>query len=282
MESLLAQDYPHVEIIVRDDGSIDNTIELLREYVTTYTNVKVIFGENLGFTRSFLKLLELSDPTADYFAFCDHDDVWQPDKISKAIEFLSQRSPEIPALYCSRLAVVDENLKLLGYSDIPQKELSFPNALVQSSVRGCTIVLNQAARQLFREFPESAMGHDSWIYLVVSAFGTILYDEEPKILYRQHSNNVYGIRLGIVDLWKEKIRRFLNYDNSHRIVKNALEFRRIYGASLSDKHSRTLERFLESRKRFWARVSYALSCEVYRQSTSEHLILKVMLILNRL
>jgi len=281
MESLLKQDYPQVEIIVRDDGSSDSTVHLLREYATTCTNVKVFFGENLGFARSFLKLVELSSPTADYFAFCDQDDVWQPDKISRAVEFLSQCSPEIPALHSSRLAVVDENLKLLGYSDIPEKQLLFPNALVQNPVRGCTSVFNQAARQLFCEFPQQVSGHDWWIYLFVSAFGIVLYDQEPRILYRQHANNVHGISLGMIDRLKEKISRFINYDKSHAIMQQAQEFKRIYGSLLADKQRKTLEVFLQSRKGFWERLRYALFCDLYRQSTWDNIILKIVLLLNR-
>src|SRR3990170_7338184 len=209
MESLLGQDYPHMEILVRDDGSNDGTVELLREYAANHTNIKVVTGVNLGFARSFFKLLEISSPAADYIALCDQDDVWLRDKVSRAVEFLSRYPREIPALYYSRLAVVDENLKPLGYTKLPRKGLSFRNALVECPQGlGCTILLNQKARQLLRTFPTRVYTHDWWIYLVVSGFGNIIYDKESRILYRQHDSNVFGIPFGLIDRWRVKLHRF--------------------------------------------------------------------------
>ena len=285
MESLLGQDYPHMEILVRDDGSNDGTVELLREYAANHTNIKVVTGVNLGFARSFFKLLEISSPAADYIAFCDQDDVWLQDKVSRAVKFLRSYPPWTPALYFSRLTVVDENLRLLGYTKIPRKELSFRNALVEGPLGlGCTILLNQTARKLLHEFPSQAYTHDWWIYLVLSGFGTIIYDKESRILYRKHASNVFGISFGVIDKCKVKIQRFktgkLQYQN---VMDQAKEFMRIYGSSLPIEHKSILEHLLENRKRSWLdRLRYALSCEVYHQSTFEDLILKALIALNRL
>ncbi|HLE25953.1 MAG TPA: glycosyltransferase family 2 protein [Thermodesulfobacteriota bacterium] len=285
MESLLGQDYPHMEILVRDDGSNDGTVELLREYAANHTNIKVVTGVNLGFAKSFFKLIEISSPNAGYIALCDQDDVWLRDKVSRAVEFLSRYPREIPALYYSRLAVVDENLKPLGYTKLPRKGLSFCNALVEGPEgSGCTILFNQAALQLLRTFPTRVYTHDWWIYLVVSGFGNIIYDKESRILYRQHDSNVFGIPFGVLEKFRAKIHRFktgqLQYQNA---MDQAQEFMRIYGSSLPIEHKRTLEHLLENRKRFWLdRLRYALSCEVYHQSTFEHFILKALIALNRL
>src|SRR3989337_1997019 len=285
MEMLLGQDYAHMEILVRDDGSNDGTVELLREYAANHTNIKVVTGVNLGFAKSFFKLIEISSPNAGYIALCDQDDVWLRDKVSRAVEFLSRYPREIPALYYSRLAVVDENLKPLGYTKLPRKGLSFCNALVEGPEgSGCTILFNQAALQLLRTFPTRAYTHAWWIYLVVSGFGNIIYDKESRILYRQHDSNVFGIPFRVLEKFRAKIHRFktgqLQYQNA---MDQAQEFMRIYGSSLPIEHKRTLERLLENRKRFWwDRLRYALSCEVYHQSTFEDLILKALIALNRL
>ena len=283
MESLLAQDYPHIEILVRDDGSNDGTVDLLQQYAAANTNIKVVPSVNLGFVKSFFKLLELSSPTADYIALCDQDDVWLRDKVSRAVELLSRYPGEIPLLYCSRLAVVDENLKLLGYTDVPRKGLSFRNALVECPPGlGATILLNQKARQLLYDFPQEIYSHDWWIYLVLSCFGNIIYDEEPRILYRKHTSNVFGVYFGLIDRWKVKIYRFKT-GKFHLMLYQAMEFMRIYGSSLSEEYKSILERFIANRKRCWRdRILYALSCEIYHQSTLEHLILRVLIALNRL
>jgi glycosyltransferase involved in cell wall biosynthesis len=283
MESLLAQDYPHVSLLIRDDGSSDKTVSLLREYAQVDPKIVVVPGEHEGFIRSFFRLLDLSSPEADYVAFCDQDDVWHPDKISRATEFLSRCRPETPALYCSRLAVVDEHLNPLGLSGAPTRGLSFRNALVECPVAGCTVLLNQAARRLLmRKFPQHAYSHDWWMYLVVSAFGTMIYDDQARILYRNHPANVFGITLGAVDAWRVKFRRFLKTGRCQPVTRQAEEFRRIYGASLSDENRAILDRFLEGRQRFSDRLRYAFSCDVYRQSAGDDFILKGLIAFNRL
>lgn len=282
MESLLAQDSSDVGILVRDDGSSDSTIDLLRACAATHPNVEVVYGVHLGFIKSFFKLLELASPTADYLALCDQDDMWREDKVSRAVECLGQYPSEIPALYCSRLAVVDENLQPLKYSEIPRKGLSFRNALVENQAPGCTSLVNQAARRLLEQVPSACVSHDWWVYLVVSAFGTIVYDKESRILYRRHASNVFGIPTGSIDTWRVKIRRFLKNGKEKLIVKQAEEFRRIYGSTLPDEHRKVLERFLQKRKRFRDRLRYALSCDVYRQSMRDQYILKARIALDRL
>jgi hypothetical protein len=58
-------------------------------------------------------------------ALCDQDDVWKPGKISRAVALLNESAPECPTLYCSRLAIVENDLTTAGHSPIPRKELSF-------------------------------------------------------------------------------------------------------------------------------------------------------------
>src|SRR5690242_9732967 len=88
LDSVLAQDYPRLTILARDDSSQDGTLALLREYAARYPALTVLSGENRGAAQSFMQLLQWSSPAADYFAFCDQDDVWHSDKISRAVEWL--------------------------------------------------------------------------------------------------------------------------------------------------------------------------------------------------
>lgn len=282
IDSLLTQDFSDLEILVRDDGSSDGTIELLGDYERTCSRLRVLFGTHVGFIGSFFQLLEIASPTADYLALCDQDDVWLTDKISRAVAALNRCSREVPALYCSRLAVVDQNLRFLGYSPLPRRGLSFRNALVECQTPGCTIVLNQAGRRLLIPAPTACVSHDSWIYLVISAFGTIVYDETPRILYRKHATNAKGITLGRVETWKVKTREFVKTSGVKTVLRQAEEFRRLFGSSLSSEHSDVLDRFIESRRNPWSRIRYALSCDVYRQSRRDDYLLKAKIICDRL
>ena len=101
IDSLLSQTQTGVEILVRDDGSTDSTKAILDEYQDR-DRLSWYGGENLGPGLSFWKLLEDSGE-ADYYAFCDQDDVWDQDKVEIAVRTLEEAIPDInsiPALYC--------------------------------------------------------------------------------------------------------------------------------------------------------------------------------------
>lgn len=284
IESLLAQDHGDVKILVRDDGSSDGTIALLREFQATHPHMEVVYGANLGFAQSFLELVRLSSPTADYVAFCDQDDVWHAGKVSRASEMLKPTPQDTPALYSSSVTVTDEDLNALGQSRIPRKQLSFRNALVECPTPGPTMVMNQAARRLLLQgIPRNIYSHDWWTYLVVSAFGEIIFDDEPSLLYRQHSSNVFGTRVGFIRRLGFKVRRFWRTGKRQAVIKQAEEFYRLYAQAMSVDQRSTVERFVGStRKRCWGRLRYVCSCDVYRQSAFDNLVMRVLILLRRL
>jgi glycosyltransferase involved in cell wall biosynthesis len=283
LDSVLAQDFPGIEVLVRDDGSCDNTMAILQEYAAARPAMTIIPGEHIGIAKSFFHLLERSSPKALYLALCDQDDVWQKDKVSVAVEWLQRGSPEIPALYSSRVTITDEHLRVVRVSDMPRKGLSFRNALVESVVWGCTSVINQAARHLLlRGFPRHAWVHDGWIYLVLSAFGAVLFDAEARMLHRRHKTNASLIPLTSGRRWSVQLNQFLAVGGQRRVFKQAEEFKRIYGTALSTEHTRTLDRFLACQKNVWHRLHYALSGDVYHQSRLGHAMLRALIAMDRL
>ena len=245
--------------------------------------MQILQGKNLGVLSSFLKLLQLSSPDAEYVAFCDQDDVWEKDKISRAISILEKYCNELPVMYCSRVTLVDEKLKTIGFSQIPKRELAFSNALVQNIATGCTMVINNAAQQLVaKNLPSSAMIHDWWIYQVVSAFGKVIYDAESRILYRQHSANVIGEKSGLLAKWLRRAGRFLKHGGIPFVTLQAKEFSKIYGESLPLDKKIILDRFINERSTLMGRLRYAFRGETYRQARIDDLIFRVLIILNRI
>ena len=122
IESILNQDYTEVDLLIRDDGSTDETPHILERY-KILKNVQISQGHNVGVVKSFFKLLDASSLDAEYIAFCDQDDVWGKDKVSRAIGILKKHGDNTPVMYCSRVTLADENLKILGYSQIPKLEI---------------------------------------------------------------------------------------------------------------------------------------------------------------
>ena len=283
MESLLGQDYLNLHVLVRDDGSTDETPALLQEYGNH--RVRVVLGQNLGVIGSFYELLSRVDPDTEFVAFCDQDDVWLPGKISRAVSRLQQEvPPDTPGLYCSAYTVVDRNLQVLGSSPKVGRPPSFANALVQNIAPGCSMVLNRAAWRLLVRYPPgpAVPVHDWWAYLVISAFGRVIYDSESPLLYRQHGGNTIGEATGLYNKWKRRLHRFLTQSDRKIITNQAREFQRLYGHLLSAECAALLNEFLHRGPHIWDRVRYALRSPVYRQSCVDDLILRCLIIIDRI
>ncbi|MCX7087841.1 MAG: glycosyltransferase family 2 protein [Methylococcales bacterium] len=192
LESLYQQTLQDYFILIRDDGSTDNTVNIIKHCTAQYANIQLIEGPNIGVINSFFSLLNATpDNTYRYYAFCDQDDVWMPHKLSSAVKQLNASPVPTASLHCSRLNYTDHQLNTLGLSAIPCT--GFGNALVENSAIGCTQVFGEDIKQLIlRGNPEHMMMHDWWAYLVAAAFGQVIYDAEPSMQYRQHAGNVVG------------------------------------------------------------------------------------------
>lgn len=280
LQSLMEQDHRPLEVLARDDGSHDGTLSLLQDWTRRWSALQIVSGENMGAARSFLTLLESASSEVDYLAFCDQDDVWLSDKISRAVAVLDREDPTIPTLYCSRAAMVDADLRFLRYSDLPIRGLSFGNALVECPVIGCTSVINQAARQLLLlERPRTVMMHDWWIYLVVSACGRVIFDREPRLLHRRHPRVNSPIPVSFVDRARSQLRRQRQF--RRRTPSQAEELQRIYGQRLPEDSRIILERFLAAQPRLSTRIAYAMHGEAHHQSRLGNMLFKTLLVFNR-
>lgn len=196
LASLTQQTHQHWRLWASDDGSSDNTLNILKTFQTERSNrlLKIQHGPQKGFARNFLSLVCNHDIQADYFAFCDQDDIWEPQKLERALAKLAQVPAGSPALYCSRTALISEQGQLIGASPLFQREPCFANALVQSIAGGNTIVINQAARELLCQVGmPNIVSHDWWAYMMVSGCGgTVIYDDYASVRYRQHPQNLVG------------------------------------------------------------------------------------------
>lgn len=283
IQSILSQTHAAVSILIRDDGSTDKTLELLDEWVTTHPDkIKLIKGPNVGVVSSFFELLRAADAEADYYCFCDQDDVWLDHKVEHAIARLdSSIYTEVPAMVFTSTYLTDDKLNRKGaWPKPPAQEPSFFNALYENIAIGATITMNRSARNLFINSKsvdsQKVLMHDWWFYLLVSAFGTVIYDNAPSMLYRQHNNNVVGGSNSIVGKLKSKWASFKRHTGKDLLHKQASEFDRIYGSRLTGEQKEQLDLFLATRTRFMDRLHYARKSKLYRQSKAESLLFKFL------
>jgi len=206
LESLARQTHQNWVVYASDDGSTDETLQILHRYQKHWGNkrLQIFEGPRKGFSANFLSLIRRQEVEAQYFAFCDQDDIWVPEKLSQALDWMMAIPASTPTLYCSRTRLIDESGALLGFSSKFIAPLTFRNALVQSIAGGNTMVFNEATQRLLSITKESSniVSHDWWTYILVTGCGgQVRYDPEPRVDYRQHTNNLMGSNASIRDRW---------------------------------------------------------------------------------
>ena len=191
LKSLFNQKDVDVCVLVRDDGSTDATIDILHAWSLSH-DLTYYQGENLKPARSFMHLISRAGE-ADYYAFCDQDDVWDDDKLMMAIHALKDHKE--PALYMSATKIVDENLHYIETKQVNTYH-TLENAMIKNEATGCTQVFNDALLKVMQRYtPSFIKMHDSWITRVTYAIGGFVYiDDHAYINYRQHGDNVLGYK----------------------------------------------------------------------------------------
>lgn len=188
-------------LINADDGSTDATLNIFTEFQKKVGFQRAVLqkGPGRGYVVNFLSLISDENIKADYFAFSDQDDIWEPDKLEHALNWLAKIPASVPGLYCSRTSLIDESGQAIGFSPLFGKPPSFANALVQNIAGGNTMVFNEAARQLLKAGGiVDVPSHDWWLYMLVSGVeGALFYDRYCSVRYRCHPNNVVGSNLGV-------------------------------------------------------------------------------------
>lgn len=197
LASIRAQDHANIALYVSRDCDTPEMGRVLAEHAPAFGPERFFVrpGPRKGCAANFLSLV--ADPRIDasWFAYSDQDDVWEPDKISRAIAALEGAPAGMPALYGARTRLIDENGRSLGLAPWHgAKPPSFPNALAQNILSGHTMVMNSAARDLVRAAGSPDVPyHDWWTYMLVSgAGGHVIYDSRPAARHRQHADNRTG------------------------------------------------------------------------------------------
>jgi glycosyltransferase involved in cell wall biosynthesis len=287
LDSIAAQSHTDWCLLVSDDASTDTSPAMVREFAAQHTagQVRMIDGPVAGAAANFMHLLRHSDPQADHLALCDQDDVWLPHKLGRAIAALEQTPSDQPALYCSRTLVCDAALGSQYLSRAPGRSLTFCNALVQNVVAGNTIVLNRTAAKLVREtaaqITEIAV-HDWWIYQIITGVGgTVIFDDEPGLLYRQHGNNEIGAHHGVLASISRLTQvlggRFRRWNDMNVAALS------LVAPQLTPEHRQVLDDFARDRRGPLSRRLRALRRSgVYRQSKPGNAALWLSAVLGRL
>lgn len=241
-----------LSIVIRNDGSSSS---ILDQYA--HTNVTVNSGENLGVKGSFFQLIRQSSDNMDYYCFCDQDDYWKEDKISVAIEALKNYE-DVPAMYFSKAAIVNNFLEKIGIDDFENGVFSFSRHFIKNNAIGCTMVFNKKMRDIINlkvenyKMISTSFLHDHLLYTVCSGVGgKIIFDSMPHILYRQHENNVIGNDRRLLS----KIKGNGMFNSSNERLKWAEEIYQNFYQELLPNNRKFIETLVNYNNNFFTRIT---------------------------
>ncbi|MBQ3920057.1 MAG: glycosyltransferase family 2 protein [Oscillospiraceae bacterium] len=197
VESILSQSFTDWHLTIADDGSSDDTYEVISAYAMEHPDKITVIRRDKGTgsaKANFMKLIEETD--ADWTAFSDQDDVWHKDKLEKMMSAAEDTSA--PVLVYSDARVTDKDMNVTAQSFMRFQGLdpacrSLQKLLAQNNVTGMSMMVNRPLAELMKGTDPSVMlMHDWWAALAAAAFGRIVYIDEALADYRQHDNNQLG------------------------------------------------------------------------------------------
>lgn len=200
LDSFLRQTHENWSLWVSDDGSDDETRQILDEFgkVNPGRLAKVVQGPGEGNVAvNFLSLLQHPELGPGPLAFSDQDDVWHPEKLRRALLSLDHGVGAGPEVWAARYTITDSALQQKKPGPFWPRGASFENALVQNILSGHTLTLNSAALDVVRKAgnPAGVVYHDWWVYQLMTGVGArICIEEQPMLFYRQHNENALGTR----------------------------------------------------------------------------------------
>lgn len=238
INSVINQTNEDWHLYIRDDNSNDNTRKILNSYDARFDNITFVnknSNKNVGVCRSFMALL--NQASADFYMFCDQDDVWNRDKIQVTLDKIRAEDGKKALLAFTDLQVVDKKLNSINRMYGDRVWYSFVQFLFTNCATGCTIMLNDNLKQLVNfanlNYDDIYM-HDWWLAMLAAQFGKVIYVNEPTIKYRQHEENVVGS--GEENTFSRLVQRFFLHKSdvlhAQQIVRASHEFKRLYGNSV--------------------------------------------------
>lgn len=224
IRSIQEQSYTDWTLFIRDDGSSDNTKEILKDFEHQDSRIHLIDNDksdNLGVIKSFHKLV--NHDRADYYFFSDQDDVWLPNKLELSLKEAQNYLADLPLMVYMDLKVVNQDLEIMTESMVKSQSHHANTELVQelteNTVTGGVAMINHALAEMWQETDDILM-HDWYLALLASAFGNLVFIDQPGELYRQHSDNVLGART-LSKRFKKWIRPHILFAVYWDLIKNS-------------------------------------------------------------
>lgn len=204
LDSILRQSFSDYICYIRDDGSTDRTVEILKEYQSKYMDKIMLIdchSKKKGALGNFYSIIEfvINNTKEPIIMFSDQDDIWHRDKIKIEYERIIKYYNDVPALVYTDQTIVDEKLRVLDdsgehFGKRNEKDHDFKRIIFRNVAVGCTMCLNRKLLEVafIDSDINSIVMHDWWVMLVAKYYGNTEFIKFPLVKYRQHSSNELG------------------------------------------------------------------------------------------
>jgi glycosyltransferase involved in cell wall biosynthesis len=189
LESIVQQTYKPSQIIIVDDASLDDTLQVANNFAAHHPEVMVVQNETrLGYIKNFEKGMLLAN--ANYIALSDQDDIWMPHKIEVLIHAIGD---QMLAYSDSELIDADGQLLKQKMSSI-KNQLAYHTPIMYAIgawAPGHAMLFKKELVDKAAPFP-TLVTHDFWLGFVATCYSKVVYVNEPLVHYRQHTQNAIG------------------------------------------------------------------------------------------
>jgi len=276
IDSILNQTYQDIKLYIRDDGSTDNTIQIIQEYVNN-PKVIIIKGKNIGYGSSFMQLLSIANE-GDFWAFSDQDDVWEKDKLERAVKKLNEMEKNAPNMYFHSFLQTDHALNMINVYEVAFDNYSFQKAITECVHLGFATVFNRKLRdKVLQGVDIDIVSHDWWVEMVVMAFGNVYYDRYIGAKHRRLKDSVSSNKL------KKRLEWFgTALKGESEIHKLTRAFGHVYKDELNATDSKVLDLFVYDGYSFIKAIKKVCYLQRWRSSCVSELSLRFLMLLGKI
>lgn len=197
LESIRKQSVAVDELIVKDDGSIDNTCAVVTEYLQSHKLPRwklIRNSENQGWKKNFVD--GLNYVSGEYIFFCDQDDIWMPDKVEKMVFAMTSNSNIELLVSNYEILQMDHSRSYIEKKKNSLQETVYPypltNKFLHVKYPGCVYCLKKVLVEFYKKYWNDIMPHDAFVWHLATVRNTLYVYSEPLIQYRRHAETVTG------------------------------------------------------------------------------------------
>lgn len=286
LDSIFEQQGVNVKLYVRDDGSSDDTVDIVEEYACSYPIELIFDGENVRPGESFMRLVyKYADEAGiDYYAFADQDDIWLPDKLRVAVDAIGVT--DTPTLYSSNQFIYADG-ENKGNRHKETQRVDLISHVTRNTIAGCTFIFNKSLAQLVSTAARPDWRilryrlHDSWMMLVAIACGHVIYDDSSHMLYRIHGNNTVGIKKMPLSARLDRLKRyFIKRDDANIRMITAKELLRLYRDYISEHDQELLILYANYQNSWNDRIALGFNKEILENCLENMMVFRIKILTN--